>query len=112
MSESRPPDDTPPQSIRCANHPNAPTLFDLRQGLPICSQCGDSHHMMATRPVAPDDTPPWQPIDTAPKDGTKVRVARFLYDGHVVQRLACFERGVWKSRVAGHWTPTHWRAND
>ena len=54
----------------------------------------------------------WQPIETAPKDGTQIIVGCSKYKRSYV---AIFERGTWRSGwEGGDWTfdvelkPTHW----
>lgn len=48
----------------------------------------------------------WQPIETAPKDGTIIQVRQ----GDYAPCHALWERGVYKViEFNGTWRPTHWR---
>ena len=56
----------------------------------------------------------WQPIDSAPKNGTKVRVAAANANGDIWWPLpAQFIDGIWKAEFGDEWRvfepqPTHW----
>lgn len=54
----------------------------------------------------------WQPIETAPKDGTRVLVARFA-PGTKYDKIMKVDR--WQEKYSGfglfnhtYWPPTHW----
>jgi hypothetical protein len=61
-------------------------------------------------PVARPITSDWQPIETAPVDGTEI----FAWDGKGVKVAWCYE-GRWiyddemESPYLTHWHPTHWQ---
>jgi hypothetical protein len=56
-------------------------------------------------PEAPSDA--WQPIETAPRDGTRVLLARA---GIEAQHTAFWSEGVWRCGNQQYFNkPTHWR---
>lgn len=72
--------------------------------------------MLAAAPTPPP-LPVWQDIATAPKDGTRVLLGRFVdgdkRDGYIaVDRYRRSQDGVgyigWGKFNTQHWPPTHW----
>lgn len=54
----------------------------------------------------------WKTIDTAPKDGNKIRCARFFKDGKKETHISRYDCG-WIYSLFGKihycWEPTHWK---
>lgn len=51
----------------------------------------------------------WKPINTAPRDGSKVLLG-WLPNGRLEKSVfSWWVGGLRKGHWAGNWTPTHWR---
>lgn len=90
-------------------------------GVPRCGDCGEPailHECKGPRPDIKFRQREWQPIATAPKDGTRILLGRFVpgdeYDGHMqVDRWWSAKD---KRSFVGfaqfnptYWPPTHWQ---
>lgn len=65
-----------------------------------------AHHLLAAPQV-----PKWQPIETAPKDGTEILL--WVPGGFVWHAVMAFSNGMWADRYTGRplpflKVPTHW----